>query len=122
MSPQRLISAGWILAMSLVTAVACAAAPAELRHNPFARPAWETVADERGPIPVGPATPVSMDLRATMVSRQDSLANVSGKVVAVGDSVQGYELVEVLEDHAVFERQGQRIIVYVRPPQVENDE
>ena len=122
MTPHRLPAASYVIALSLVATAAPAAAPSELEHNPFARPAWETVADERVPILAGPATSVSMGLRATMVGRQGSLANVAGTIVAIGENVQGFQLVAVFEDRAVFEHQGDRITVYVRPPKDEADE
>ena len=47
-------------------------------------------------------------LNAVLVSGADSLANVNGTVVRIGELVQGYRLVEVHDRSAVFEKNNLR--------------
>ena len=56
-----------------------------------------------------------LTLRITMVSNRKRLAKVGEKILAPGDEVQGYRLLRVYEDRAVFERQGNELTVYVKP-------
>lgn len=95
-------------------------APA-LRKNPFARPPSERTA----PVAFearGEGTTQELDLRATLVGSRERLANVDGKTVRPGDEIQGYKVVQVFEDRAVFAREGSRLTVFVKPELEENDE
>ena len=66
--------------------------------------------------------PSGLELRATLVGSRDKLANVAGKTLRPGDEIQGYTLVKVFEDRAVFARKGSRLTVYVKPELEEDDE
>ncbi|MBT8101490.1 MAG: hypothetical protein HKN35_13175 [Woeseia sp.] len=122
MNPHRL-NIGWcIFAVGLHASASAAAEPPQIDKNPFARPAWEAVVDDRSLIPIDNTTRASMDLRATMVSGKGSLANVSGKIIGVGDSIGRYKLLRVYEDRAVFDHQGKTLTIFVRPPADEDDE
>ena len=78
-----------------------------------------TISDDSGvPNSDGPA-PV-IELQATMVAANDRLANVAGRILRPGDEVQGFTLVRVYEDRAVFSRQGHRQTIYVKPHMAEN--
>ncbi len=119
----RLIILGGLLAGM---AVARAAEPPSLEHNPFSRPPSErTVPETRSPRSEDDGQ-VGLVLTATMVAGDDRLANVDGRVMRPGDEVEGYELLQVFEDRAVFDRNGRRLTVYVKPElvddPVENDE
>jgi hypothetical protein len=89
---------------------AAAAEPAD--RNPFARPA-------RSALPAVTAEPSSAAgptfvLRATMAAGANSLVNIDGRIVAIGDDYAGYRLVSVGEGSAVFMRNGIRFPVAVR--------
>lgn len=101
---------------------AIAADQRELRHNPFTRPPSErTVPDfDRTAFTDGIVQP--LDLRATMVGTRSRFANVGGRIMQPGDEFQGYTLVKVYEDRAVFSRQGKQETIYVKPDPVESDE
>ena len=92
-----------------------------LRNNPFARPPSAVTMTE-----VSPRRPDEtgrpLELRATMVGPRDKLANVAGKTLRPGDEFEGYTLIEVYEDHAVFDRGGNRTTVYVKADLEEDDE
>ena len=89
-------------------------ATAPLR-DPFQRPAAPA------PVAVAPsaAAPVAAsvdeapawkpELRAVMYDRGHSLVNVSGTVLAVGESVRGYRLVKVSERSVVMAKGGASI-------------
>lgn len=120
MNSRTLISAVAIL-LAMQGMAARAENPAPLHHNPFSRPSSETIPDARPQVtangPVG-----RPNLRATMVGAQDRLANVAGRTLRPGDHVDGYVLLQVFEDRAVFLHNGERLTVYVKPERTENDE
>ena len=93
----------------------------DLANNPFARPPSEVSRDIRNSVQADGIS-VPLDLRATMVGTTDKLANVGGRVVRPGDEIQGYTLLQVFEDHAIFVRDSNRLAIYVKPHLVEDDE
>jgi len=95
--------------------------PTTLTHNPFSRPPSAVLRDDR-PVLAEDGTVRAIDLRATMVSSTDRLANVAGHTLRPGDDVQGYTLQQVFEDRAIFSRGGARLTVYVKPELVDDDE
>lgn len=96
--------------------------PPWLSANPFSRPSSEvTVANRARIAGIDGAIP-PLDLKATLVGGENALANVGGTVLRVGEETQGYRLVEVYEDRAVFVRQGKALIVYVKPNLADADE
>ena len=95
--------------------------PQDLAHNPFARPPSEATMEIRNPVQVD-GTVAPLDLRATMVGTTDKLANVGGRTLRPGDEVQGYVLIQVYEDKAIFSRDSNRLTVYVKPHLVEEDD
>ncbi len=96
--------------------------PPALAHNPFSRPPSEVIRSERGPIERGDDTGVALELQATMVGKVSELANVAGRILKPGDEIQGYVLVAVHEEYAVFKRDSRTITVYVRPNLAEDNE
>ena len=118
----RANSIGALVACALMfTATASADDAPALRNNPFSRPpsvVTATVVSESR----FDADPSGLDLRATLVGSRGKLANVAGKTVRPGDEIQGYTLVQVFEDRAVFKREGNRLTVFVKPELEENDE
>lgn len=92
----------------------------ELLHNPFVHPPLSavattaTIADR-----IGRQRP---DLRATLVAGKDSMVNVGGKLLSIGDEVDGYRLISVSEGRAVFERNTEQIIVLVSGNQGNSDD
>lgn len=89
--------------------------PPLLAHNPFSRPPSE--AFQRSPSDFGNDNSTSRmpELQATMIGSVNKLANVGGRILKRGDDVQGYVLVAIHEQYAVFHRNGEDIIVYVKP-------
>ena len=96
--------------------------PPVLQHNPFSRPSSEVTRIERGPVDRDDGTDVALDLQATMIGNVNKLANVAGRILEPGDEIQGYVLVAVHEEYAVFKRDRRTITVYVRPHLAEDNE
>ena len=105
----------------LVEGTTSASEPRDLAHNPFARPPSEATMEIRNPVQAD-GTVAPLDLRVTMVGTTDKLANVGGRIVRPGDEIQGYTLLQVFEDHAIFIRDSNRLAIYVKPHLVEDDE
>ena len=94
---------------------AAAEAPPVLSNNPFSRPPSEAIRDVR-PIPESEGRMGSaLELQATMIGSVNKLANVGGRILKLGDEVQGYVLVAIHEQFAVFRRNGEDTTVYVKP-------
>ena len=96
--------------------------PVELRNNPFSRPPSANLpaASEESQRPN--RTALSPDLRATLVAANSKLADVGGRILRPGDEVDGFVLLQVFEDRAVFESRQRKITVLVKPELVEDDE
>ena len=78
-----------------------------LKTNPFLQPVIRTNTVQSA-VPVEDEHNVAeMELRATMVAGQRSQANIGGKVLGLGEEVNGYQLIEVHPLHVVLDRDGQ---------------
>lgn len=111
-----------VLVMILAAGIALATPdrePPTLRNNPFSRPPSEVIVSMTNPIVAGPVSNEPLELHATMIGTVNRLANVGGKVLRRGDEIQGYVVVAIHERFAVFERNGEKTTVYVRPIQTE---
>jgi hypothetical protein len=80
-----------------------------LRNNPFSRPAVVKTPPPPPPPPVvikavPPPEEVILDLSATMVSATNPMVVVDGELLGIGDKIEGFELIAVLEGRAVFAR------------------
>jgi hypothetical protein len=81
----------------------------QLANNPFKRPAsaaLERQAQEAAAAPAWKPT-----LRALVAAGNSSLANVDGTIVALGEKIEGYRLVQVSEHEVVFQRGPERLVV-----------
>jgi len=115
---QLAVATSLLLALCVA---ATAAEPPRLAHNPFSRPPSQvTIPDRLRERPDGSTQ--ELDLRATLVASRDKLANVGGKILRPGDEVQGYTLLQVFEDRAVFTREGNQLTIYVKPNLEQDDE
>jgi hypothetical protein len=77
---------------------AAADGPPRLSHNPFSRPPSEVSLEDQ------------------------NFPNVAGRILKPGDEIQGYLLVAVQEEYAVFKRDSKTITVYVKPHLEEDNE
>jgi len=83
-------------------AVAARADDAPLAKNPFVRPPLVELA---APESVA-AAPPPLEVRAVLSAGDASLVDVGGRIVRVGDEVDGYRLVAVSEEGARFVKEG----------------
>jgi len=80
-----------------------------VRHDPFQRPVipQTSVAGPEGSKP--PAQEAwAPKLTATLRAGRNSMANVNGKIIKLGETINGYRLVKVDERSAVFVKNKQR--------------
>ena len=105
----------------LLGTIANANEPPTLQSNPFARPPSAAITPIQSDLRHD-GDPSGLELRATMVGSGGNLANVAGRTLRPGDDYQGYTLVQVFEDRAVFVRQGRRVTVYVKPDLEDDNE
>jgi hypothetical protein len=90
---------------SLVTVSSADEARIVLKTNPFERPALQEkqaneVLNNRQP------AASALQLRATMVAGAESLANISGMIIGIGQEVDGYQLVSVRERNVILAKNG----------------
>jgi len=108
-----------LIAVLLIVACSQAAAaedgPPPLRNNPFSRPPSDVVIEDRVSGRSEQIPNPTIELQATMIGSTNRLANVDGRIVEIGDVVNGHVVVEILERSAVFERNGTRTKIYVKP-------
>lgn len=101
-----------------VGASASAVADGRLLHqDPFARPALATqAASVRGPGSGGveSAPAWSPQLVAVVVAGSDSLVNIDGAIVRMGEEIDGHRLVAVREEEAVFLQGNKRTVLRMR--------
>lgn len=120
------------LSAGLVCLTGLAPAQADgLKHDPFTRPML-----------TGPAAPLSAnsanaampepvwkpELRAIMLAGPKSIVNVGGMLVGIGEQINGYRLLEVHEETAVFVNNKKRVTLTLsgieplrNPPPRRND-
>lgn len=85
-----------------------------LQHDPFVRPQ---------PVPAGNAKATSAAnalaeevpwrprLTAVLVAGKDSLVNLQGEIIRMGEEKDGYRLTEVRDQHAVFRKGKKRVVL-----------
>ena len=120
---MRYLSRIVTLAIPLIVAFglqlpAVAAEPPRISNNPFSRPPSSAPAST-DPARISSRSPQwAPELRATMVGSRARFANVTGTILAVGESAGGYRLVAVEENKAVLLKDGEQHVLYVRPDTV----
>jgi len=100
----------WLL-LGCVHAAAAADAPAG-RHDPFARPdlAGLAAAAASGSVAAPTWQP---RLRAVVMAGPRSMVLIDDEVVELGVDVNGYRLIRVLPDKAIFVRDGRRVVIAI---------
>jgi len=83
-----------------------------LLNNPFTRPEVLKLKPPppapRPEVVILPPEEVELELTATMVSKVAPMVVVDGKLLALGEEVEGMKLIAVLEGKAVFARDGKK--------------
>ncbi len=84
-----------------------------LRFNPFDRPDLSSISGADAPRDsVGGWAPV---LSATLSDGEESLANLGGVILEIGEETHGYTLVKVDVFEAAFEKDGATLVLPVAP-------
>ena len=102
--------AGFMFASSLVAQPELMS----LRNNPFDRPEIleeHTAAPTTSPVDSAAALApeeIVLDLTATLVSENAPMVVVDGERLALGEKIEGFKLVAVMEGKAVFTRAGKK--------------
>lgn len=105
-----------LLAGSGTLLAADATPPPALRYDPFEQPGFlGTPGDTRTSSgPVADAGP-NMELRSILESGSESVVNLNGQIMMIGDSFKGYQLVDVGKQSATFIKDGAKIKLGLRP-------
>ena len=76
-----------------------------LQTNPFERPAVE---EKQAAVAMNSrqAPAMSLKLRATMVAGANSLANIGGTIIGIGEEIDGHRLLSVREREVILSRNG----------------
>ncbi len=86
-----------------------------LQHDPFARPLLAAMEPKGNSIPATAgreeAPSWSPNLIAVMVAGPRSMVNLDGTIVAIGQEMDGYRLVQVRDHEATFIKGKQRIVL-----------
>lgn len=108
-----------VAAMStLATATADAAEPqVELLRNPFARPAAAELVASAASANEVRTMEASTELRAVLVAGPKSIVDFGGVILQIGESTNGYRLLEVGEGTATFNRKGEKIVFSLYEPE-----
>ncbi len=103
------------LVILLLTTVTSHAANVEsgVTYNPFKRPKLVHTTSNIKPAHNSERAPVHIDLRSTLSAGNESLVNVGGEIIGMGDEIGGYRLLSVSEGAAVFFRGETQVTVTV---------
>lgn len=113
-----------LLLAGLLTSMAGNATDVEtlaLQINPFLRPALETVRTESTKNIEQGASADSMQLRGTMLAGNNSVANIDGTIIGIGQYIHGYTLVAVQQRHVLLERNGTQMKLSIDEQAGDND-
>jgi hypothetical protein len=100
------------LAFLVVAAGAACACPAvagdapTLANDPFVRP---QLVEHQEPATAAEAAAPPLELRAILFAGDASRVDIGGRIVRVGEEIDGFTLISVSEDGALFERGGRSI-------------
>ena len=93
-----------VLLITLVPAMAASSGDAVLKTNPFERPLVTSSKDDEPEVAVEETPQTSMELRGTMAAGKNSLANIGGEILAIGQEINGYRLVAIHQRHVVLQK------------------
>lgn len=82
-----------------------------LQKNPFSRPdilKAKPRSQTRLKNVVIPPEEIELDLTATMVSETSPMVVVDGEFLTIGDKIEGFKLIAVMEGKAIFTQGGKR--------------
>jgi hypothetical protein len=96
-----------LVLLAFVPALAQSATAGRFKRDPFDLTALQQAVQKKQQPQAAPPAPQRVPrLRAVMRSPSGDRANLDGVILGIGDSAEGYRLVEVREYSAVFARKG----------------
>lgn len=81
-------------------------------HDPFHKPVIVNPSDRSLPVQTVDQAITQHwqpELSMTLRAGRNSAANVGGRIVKIGEKIDGYQLIEVQERFVIFLKQGQKI-------------
>jgi len=94
--------------------IPCAMAGGTLQHDPFIRPQLPAAAPAKA-APAGKAVadeiPWHPRLTAVLVAGKNSLVTLQGEIIRLGQAKDGYRLIEVRDQEAVFRKGKKRVVL-----------
>jgi hypothetical protein len=83
----------------------------KLAHDPFVRPVLPTRSTSTSPTSESEWKP---ELRAVMVAGSESIVNIEGALLRLGEQFNGYRLIEVHEESAIFVNNNKKVTLTLR--------
>jgi hypothetical protein len=77
------------------------------RINPFESPPLDTPA----PATRGVVASLELRLRGVLSAGGQSIVNVDGTVLSIGETIRGHRLMSVQDSTAVFEKDGRQVVL-----------
>ena len=106
---------GLAVVTSLVAFYARAAEP-DLQRNPFDRPEETLLVSSSAPANRNLTVESRPLLRAVLAAGPNSVVNLGGVILQVGESANGYRLLSVEEGGATFSRDGEKVVLSLFEP------
>ncbi len=100
----------WALMVVVVGCLPPVFAEGLLHNDPFARPLLDVQGSAQG-ADFEPGASWHPQLTAVMLDGKNSLVSLNGEIVGIGDQKDGYRLIRVREQEAVFKKDGKRIVL-----------
>ncbi|MGI9295617.1 MAG: hypothetical protein ACR2PS_16680 [Pseudomonadales bacterium] len=82
-----------------------------IKHNPFERPDFTTARNQTAIEEQQPEPQKLLQLRAVLYSSTTPLVNINGRILAVGEEIDGFLLQEVSEDGAILVKDEVQIML-----------
>lgn len=102
----------------ILPALAASALLAAEPVNPFSRPLLEPAPSPGAPV----AEPMERpQLRGVIVAGTQSLANLNGTLLGIGEEASGYRLESVTEEGATFLYEGEPVTLYLEERWMEDE-
>jgi len=98
----------------LVCFMPCATAGGTLQHDPFIRPQLSAAGHGKtGATGTAAAEEIPWQprLTAVLVAGKNSLVNLQGEIIGLGEEKDGYRLIEVRDQQAVFRKGKKRVVL-----------
>ncbi len=100
-----------VVMVSVTLTCASAVAAPTLRHDPFSRPVLEMLSRSNAAPRLSANGEWNPKLIAVMVAGKQSMVNLDGTLLKLGDVIDGRRLVDVRDHTAVFRKGKKRIVL-----------